>query len=314
MKVVSVFGGLGSQMFKYAFYLALKERCHDECMIDTSFFLQKESWNGYELGEVFGIEAPDLKNLLSTKQLESIKDGKNSYIDECLRYLMKSGKTYYYFMGKGYDYSRFSVPIYRIMRQKVLFFLHFIGKHYQYSVDDVIKDGNAYFDEYFHNSDEHFSFYKNSVKEAFRFAKFDDKENIRISTNMESECSVAVHIRRTDHLGDNGKLITEGYYNRAINFIKENEPSNLVFYVFSDDLEWCKAHKEEVGFDETDNIMFVGWNNGSNSYKDMQLMTFCKHNVLAISSFSWWGYYLSDRTEKIVCAPAGYWTEVENHF
>ncbi len=314
MEVVSLIGGLGSQMFKYAFYLALKEKCPGECLIDTSFFLQRKSWNGYELNRLFGIEAPDLKNRLTREQINSITEKKSSYIDECLKYLSKKGKVSYYFMGTRYTYSSFPLPIYRKLRQKVLFFLHMCGKHYQYTLEQVITDDNAYFDEYFHNSDQHFRFCKDIVKKAFLFPEFDDEKNKLVSQKMKNEDSIAIHIRRTDHLADNGKLFNNEYYKKSVNYIKKVNSDKLVFYIFSDDLNWCRLHLSDIGINKGDEVEFVGWNKEESSYKDMQLMTYCKHNILAISSFSWWGYYLSERDNKIVCAPVGYWTEVENHF
>lgn len=302
-------------MFKYAFYLALKEKRHEECMIDTTYFLQRKSWNGYELDRIFGIEAPELKERFSKDRVRRIESGEGSYIDECLQYMKETERTvYYYFMGTKYNYTLFSGKLYREIRKKVLFYLHMKGKHFGFSIDAVNLDENAYFDEYFHNSDEHFSFCKETIKRAFVFSEFSNEQNIATSRNMRDENSVAVHIRRTDHLGDNGKLIENGYYRRAIDHIKSKDRSGLVFYVFSDDLEWCQNNTAKIGFETTDRIVFVDWNNGQDSYRDMQLMTYCKHNILAISSFSWWGYYLSNRTNKIVCAPLGYWTEVENHF
>ena len=81
MKAVAVIGGLGSQMFKYAFFLALKEKCNDECVIDTSFFMQRKSWNGYELEKIFGVKERDLQDLLSKDQRDNITSKKKSYID-----------------------------------------------------------------------------------------------------------------------------------------------------------------------------------------------------------------------------------------
>lgn len=68
------------------------------------------------------------------------------------------------------------------------------------------------------------------------------------------------------------------------------------------------------GLTSNDEVIIVDWNKGEDSYRDMQLMTYAKHNILAISSFSWWGYYLSKHRDKIVCAPKGYWLEAGYHF
>ena len=74
MKVVAMAGGLGSQMFKYAFYLNLKNDNHDECYIDTAPYDKIAMWNGYELNHIFGIEAPDFRSFYSAKQIQQLID------------------------------------------------------------------------------------------------------------------------------------------------------------------------------------------------------------------------------------------------
>ena len=74
--------------------------------------------------------------------------------------------------------------------------------------------------------------------------------------------------------------------------------NNPQFYFFSDDLQWCIDK-----FNTQDNYHFVDINTGKDSWQDMYLMSQCKHNIIANSSFSWWGAWLNDNGEKIVIAP-----------
>lgn len=59
--------------------------------------------------------------------------------------------------------------------------------------------------------------------------------------------------------------------------------------------------------------MFVDWNGGEDSYRDMQLMSYCKHNVITFSSFGWWGSWLNENPEKITISPS-VWINTTNHF
>jgi hypothetical protein len=71
-----------------------------------------------------------------------------------------------------------------------------------------------------------------------------------------------------------------------------------VFVVFSDDIDWVK---EKIPLPA--DTVFVDWNTGNNSFRDMQLMSLCSHHIIANSSFSWWGAWLGGNENKIVIAP-----------
>jgi hypothetical protein len=75
-----------------------------------------------------------------------------------------------------------------------------------------------------------------------------------------------------------------------------NNPS---FFIFSDDIPWCR---DNLGKEE--NCEYIMGNTGANSYRDMQLMSLCRHNIIANSSFSWWGAYLNQNPDKVVVAPS----------
>ncbi len=311
MKVVSVFGGLGSQMFKYAFYLAIKEKCNDECLIDTSHHIGVNY--PFLIDRLFGKKDDDIVQRLTDKQKEDIKHNKKSYIDCCLEYLTSIGQTTYYVLGTKHIYNKAPIPILRIIQQKILYALHFAGIRFRFDIDDVLNPKIVYYNEYFHVSDEHFTFCKDIILEAFSFPEFSDEKNITIAQEMQNENSVAFHVRRTDYSRVNKKLMKRQFYQKAVGLIKEYEP-NSTFYVFSDDMNWCRSNLEELGLSKKDKVLFIDWNSGKNSFRDMQLMTYCKHNIISNSAFSWWGYYLSKRTNKIVCAPIGFWEDVKNHF
>ena len=79
-------------------------------------------------------------------------------------------------------------------------------------------------------------------------------------------------------------------------YMRENL-SDCHFYVFSDDIPWCREH---IG---RDSMFYVDCNHGTNSPYDMYLMSICRHNIIANSSFSWWGAWLNQHEEKLVAAP-----------
>ena len=141
--------------------------------------------------------------------------------------------------------------------------------------------------------------YRNDLIDIFRFKPeiFDIAiRNIENIQENESYPIVSLHVRRGDYLQVSSLNLTLDYYNEAISIFLERFPYFKVL-VFSDDIEWCKQYivGENVFYSE----------NNSN-YVDMCMMTLCDHNIIANSTFSWWGAYLNQNTEKIVVCPKNY--------
>lgn len=125
----------------------------------------------------------------------------------------------------------------------------------------------------------------------------------RLSNEMKSCQSVAIHLRRTDYI-DIPEFNTYGldYYYNAIKYI-ESICGPCKVFVFSDDIEWCR---QNINFAD---VVFVDGNQGDDYWQDMYLMTQCNHNVIANSTFSWWGAYLNRHEDKIVIAPRQWTTD-----
>ncbi len=318
MKAVAILGGLGSQMFKYAYYLQMKE--NDECCIDTLPYEMSEMWNGYELKRIFGIEAPELAEYIPPVELEGYMQRGFSYKELGVYLLGRiAPQKPVISIFRGYVYPRkenkylyFGSLIYNKIKR---WFSH--GNDIEDTVPGICtqKWCSIYFDEFNHVSDKYIGggTRKEELKKIFRFPVFIDDKNVETAVKMEQSESVAVHVRRSDHMYDNIRLFEEQYFVKAVNYIKE-QTQNPVFYIFSDEPQWCRENMQTLGLTASDNVEIIDWNIGEESYRDMQLMTYCKHNILAISSFSWWGYYLSRQIDKVVCAPEGYWMEVPVHF
>lgn len=110
--------------------------------------------------------------------------------------------------------------------------------------------------------------------------------------------TVAIHVRRADYLTEERYgFLGKSYYLDAIAKMK-NLLTNPTFIFFSDDMEWCKNEFKESG-----NIFFdeAGW---EKDYLQLYAMSQCRHQVIANSSFSWWGAWLNNNTNKIIIRPA----------
>lgn len=168
--------------------------------------------------------------------------------------------------------------------------------------------GNRYYIGNFEAGTCYFSTVSNQVRKAFVFPPMDVKNLVYVE-QIEASNAVSVHLRRGDHLQSNDIFFSKnGYYFKAIRYIKE-KIENPVFFLFSDDLEWCNNSMETLGLAKSDKVVYVKGNSGIDSFRDMQLMSLCKHNIIPISTFSWWASYLNDNLNKIVIAPKGYWAD-----
>ena len=132
-------------------------------------------------------------------------------------------------------------------------------------------------------------------------AELDDK-NKTMMNKMEQTQSVSVHIRRGDYLeGANcalyGNICTEEYYDAAIAHMKEKFPS-AKFFFFSDDIPYVRERYR------SDDYEMIDWNHGKDSFYDMMLMSRCKHNICANSTFSFWGARLNPCKNKIMIRPS----------
>lgn len=142
---------------------------------------------------------------------------------------------------------------------------------------------------------------RDELLQDYRFIDVDDVDNEAILRQIDSCNSVSIHIRRGDYIAPNergffGDVCNVKYYKDAIAYI-DKHISDPVFFVFSNDIEWVKGN-----FDMP-NTVYVNNNSGVNSFRDMQLMSRCCHNIVANSSFSWWGAWLNTNPDRVVLAP-----------
>jgi hypothetical protein len=116
-----------------------------------------------------------------------------------------------------------------------------------------------------------------------------------------SAVSVSLHVRRGDYLLDKNQkthgVCTLDYYTKAIASF-EYQYKDIVFFIFSDDIDWAKKYLKF----KSERIWCDG-NDASRNHEDIFLMSICQHNIIANSSFSWWGAWLNDNIEKVVIAP-----------
>lgn len=278
-RIIPITGGLGNQMFQFAFGLSLREQGYKVVYIVPH--KKRMGHYGFELNKVFIIE-----NILSFySKIYSI-------IYQVLKHLPKS-------LANAIQ-SAFGLS------------LVINTNNFRYYPLSIIDNGNrTVFLGGTWQSEQFFQNVIDKVLSSFRFRDNDITEyNAEFASRIKKSNSVALHIRRGDYLskkyidGFYG-ICTTQYYQRAVNYI-ENNVTNPVYFIFSDDIEWAK---DNLNFEQ---MFFVDKNQGVNSWQDMYLMSCCKHNIIANSTFSWWGAYLNSNPEKIVIAPQKWWNGIDD--
>lgn len=150
-------------------------------------------------------------------------------------------------------------------------------------------------------SERYFKDVADIVRKEFVFKDI-DHHNLALAQEMQDDSeytSVSIHVRRGDYFTYNLKVLDIDYYEKAVNYIK-SKIQKPRFYFFSDDMQAAIEIAGKLGID----CIPVLLNSGVDSYKDMFLMSQCKHNIIANSSFSWWGAWLNNNESKIVITPS----------
>ena len=143
------------------------------------------------------------------------------------------------------------------------------------------------------------------IREVFKFPEFVTKKNRDFASFLQSCNSVFIHARRGDMLSSNGWCYRYGYFRRATSMIRKHvQDPVFVFFTDSGSIDWCKQNANIFGLNYSkDRVHFVDWNNGRDSYRDMQLMSYCKHGIITNSTFGWWGAFFISNPNKITVSP-----------
>ena len=268
MVILQLSGGLGNQMFEYALYLSLRAKGKHVKIDDVSDY-----------------RTPDRRPV----QLSVFDaDYERASEDEVIRYTDSSLS-----------------PLSRI-RRKLTGRKSLLYRERDMEYDETVFERDPVYLTGFFQSEKYFADVKEEVRRRLTFSERVKEELLEsyreILTRIEDGPSVSVHVRRGDylHASHNGMyegICTLDYYRKAMAKIREKEPE-AVFFLFSNDMEWTKEHL--AGPD----CVPVEGGSEEKGYLDLYLMSLCRHNIIANSSFSWWGAWLNGNPEKQVIAPA----------
>ncbi len=273
MIIINLKGGLGNQMFQYSFGYALSVRFGTQLFLDHSF-LEQQPDSSYTYREY----ALDIFNIQATRAAKKQLD---------------------VFTGKPSLISRLSCKIgLSNMAQKVQ------EPHYHFAAGICKQKRHYYLDGYW-QSPLYFKEYENELRNVFVFNNQLLKTSSSLQERMVATESVCVHIRRGDFISSNFHVVcSPHYYLQAMDYMRQQRVRPH-FFLFTDDFAWCKAifgHLYDVEIvDESHNGIKYG--------NKLQLMTMCRHFILANSTYSWWAHWLANNPSAKVVAPKRWYAD-----
>lgn len=274
-------GGLGNQLFQYAFGQAISDKYGYEVKYDLSYF------DNIPAGDE--LRKPFIHRFLMDSQIATATE---------TELLIRKDKKRLYKVLKQlglYSYrTRYERPIDGIN-----------------SIEDI--EDNTYLIGYW-QSEQYFDNITEKITSTFNFRKLCHDDNIiNLAAQMEEASSVSIHIRGGDYLLDKnqaifGGICTSDYYNKAIEHIKE-KVSNPVFYLFTNDIDWTKNN---IKLPYDDITIISEQLSNPEDWVELYLMSRCHYNIIANSSYSWWAAWLNQNSDKIVLAPPKWNQNMEN--
>lgn len=278
MVIVKVMGGLGNQLQQYALYRKL-ESLGREVRLDVSWF--KKTGNQTAV--------------LARRELEL------DYFDH-LGYRAASPEEIRSVLGRLWEEPE---SVASKIKRKVFPAANPCFEEWDMYHEQVFGFQDKYLTGYW-ACEKYYADILGKLRQEIRFPVCEDedvrKRNEQVIRKMESTESVSVHIRRGDYLDPAnqalfGGICTDAYYDRAMKVIKERYP-NAGYFFFSDDIPYVR---ERYGGEDCE---IIDWNTGRNSFYDMMLMSRCRHNICANSTFSFWGARLNNSEGRYMIRPS----------
>lgn len=273
MVVVKLCGGLGNQLFQYAFGYAVAKNNNDELALDLSFYEHQPSNVGQRDIDLNKMKIVPYQEYNPGIILTILN---NKYIGAFTRNLphveLKISSNMVYFKEPNHRYVE-KLPIHR----------------------------NTYYNGYWQSS-RYFMQYTDDIRNMYVSSAGYSKEVNKTALLLQKNSSVAVHIRKGDFgrgtIRKVGHPMDACYYKNAIAYAREHLNSSI-FYIFSDNPEWAK---QILG--RSNDFVYVTDLCKTDTLADLWLMSKCKNGIMSASTFSWWGNWLREE-QGLVIVPNG---------
>ena len=263
-------GGLANQMFQYTFYrYGQIMNPSDDWYLDDSFFYVNQVHNGYELERVFSLHPNLLSEYFDPDVWDYMMEEKKN--KKSIPEILLENETDIRMISEYNNWKQwnpFSGEVKELDRE--------------FELSSVKEDGNIYYNGYGIKA-AFFRKIEEVIRSEFVFPEIEDQKNLEILKEIEGSNSCSVHVRRGDFVPLGGAAPAEVFDAMVTEMIKKQP--DITLFVFSDDLEYCRDHAKEMGFDKPERTVFVEGNRGPEAFRDLQLMSHCRNMIVGNSSF-----------------------------
>ena len=265
---VNIIGGLGNQMFQFAFGYAVSKESNSKIKLEVSGF------NSYNQRHY----ALDLFNVKENSELKPKYDFLINKINSKHNSLLSKVSS-------------------KLLRELLRFTKFYFQERERFVFDQNVFNikTNTFFYGYWQN-EKYFKKYRKELLEIFKLKDIHSQTQEYLQKITESE-SVSLHVRREDYINSIHDTCDVEYYKKAVlEILKTNKKAH--FFIFSDDMHWVKNNLDFI-----DNKTLVVLESEIPDHEEIYLMSKCEFNIIANSSFSWWGAWLNQNPDKKVIAP-----------
>lgn len=279
---IDFIGGLGNQLFQYAFYVYVKNMYpKDDISVFTERYNIINDNKGFQLDSYFDLDF----SFTSKKEVNKITRGEG-FLSRCINKVLGYKENYIIEREDCFiDSSNYK------SRLNSDHFYRGLWQDYRYALayrDEIVKSLK------FNFSDDELVFLNNIV-------------------NNSSIPTISLHVRRGDYYSNDkykdilGNICDQSYYENSLEFIRNQLQSKFSILVFSDDIQWVK---DNYKFLEKFDVKYL---EGFTDKQDLYLMSICQHNIICNSTFSWWGAWLNNNSGKIVVMPSFWFKNVKSN-
>ncbi|MBQ8862930.1 MAG: alpha-1,2-fucosyltransferase [Clostridia bacterium] len=284
MVYIRLWGGFGNQLFQYAFGYSMAKRHNTELFVDCGFFSDEYLSKNARFTKQKPFILNNNLNCIVGNLEGNLKKKIDFIQDKNINRLIRLPNHFSIDIGEGVRY---------VKETRNLFDDYFMRTY----------DCDVYYDGYW-QCERYFADFKEELVPQL-MPVLDTSKYTDILNKIFDENSVAIHIRRGDYSNSkfnlgNLYLLPMNYYDKAIEEISR-QIVNPRFYFFSNDIEYVKNY-----FGDRDDFFYLSGTDGINTIDEFYMMSCCKHQIIANSTFSWWAAWLNKNVNKCVYSPSGW--------